>query len=85
MVPCDLPRDGCRWRSTGLYCGSMRKGKTKERDRELITRLQAKAPEVLSAKVDFDALVTKVISADPSVVTIGAERRKRRITKRAAR
>ena len=63
----------------------MRKGTTKERDRELIARLQAEAPEVLSAKVDFDALVTKVIAADPSLIAVGVKCRKRRITKRAAR
>jgi hypothetical protein len=63
----------------------MRKGTNKERDAELIKRLQEEAPEVLSAKVGFDALVTKVISADPYFVGAGFKQRKRRITKRAAR
>jgi hypothetical protein len=35
------------------YCGSTRKGTNKERDAELIKRLQEEAPEVLSAKVNF--------------------------------
>jgi hypothetical protein len=44
----------------------MRKGTGRERDRELIARLQKEAPEVLSAKVDFDALVENILSADPA-------------------
>jgi len=43
----------------------MRKGTNKERDAELMKRLQAEAPEVLSAKVDFDALVANIIVAEP--------------------
>jgi len=62
----------------------MRKGTTKERDRELITRLQDEAPEVLSAKVDFDALVENVLSADSDRIAVGPER-KRAVTKSKAK
>jgi hypothetical protein len=37
-------------------------------DEEVIARLEKNAPEVLSAKVDFDALMGKVLAAG-SVVT----------------
>jgi hypothetical protein len=40
----------------------MRKGTNKERDAELIKRLQDEAPEVLTARVDFDAIVDNVLS-----------------------
>ena len=53
-------------RASGLYCGSMRKGTNKERDAELIKRLQAEAPEVLKARVDFDAIIDTVLTADGS-------------------
>jgi hypothetical protein len=33
----------------------MRKGTNKQRDKELIARLQEEAPEVLEARVNFDS------------------------------
>jgi hypothetical protein len=60
----------------GLYCGSMRKGTDKERDAELIKRFQAEAPEVLDAKVDFDALVGNILSADVTRTSIGNQRKR---------
>jgi len=38
----------------------MRKGTNKERDGELLKRLQEEAPEVLNARVDFDSLIDKL-------------------------
>jgi len=54
----------------------MRKGTTKERDRELIERLQEAAPEVLSAKVDFDALVENILSIDGNRIAFGSEHKR---------
>jgi hypothetical protein len=42
----------------------MRKGTNKERDAELIKRLQDEAPEVLQARVDFDFLIDKLFVSD---------------------
>jgi hypothetical protein len=42
----------------------MRKGTDKERDAELIKRLQEEAPEVLKARVDFDSLIDKLVVSD---------------------
>ena len=44
----------------GLYFGSMPKLKT---DEQLLMHLEERAPEVLAAKVNFDALVGKVLAA----------------------
>jgi hypothetical protein len=46
-------------RSAGLYCELM----AKHTDEELLKRLEEKAPEVLRAKVNFDALAGKVLVA----------------------
>ena len=45
----------------------MRKGTDKERDRELIMRLQDEAPEVLKARIDFDSLITEVVEHPQSI------------------
>ncbi len=42
----------------------MRKGTNKERDAELVNRLQDEAPEVLKASVDFDSLIDKLFLSD---------------------
>ena len=42
----------------------MRKGTDKERDAELIKRLQDEAPEVLKARVDFDGVIDKLVVSD---------------------
>jgi hypothetical protein len=62
----------------------MRKGTNKERDRELIARLQEEAPEVLSATVGFDALVENVLSDDSDCISDVPVRRKRRVLKTAS-
>ena len=54
----------------------MRKGTNKERDAELIKRLQEEAPEVLSAKVGFDALVENILSVDSDRIAFGSERKR---------
>jgi hypothetical protein len=41
----------------------MRKGTNKERDAELIKRLQEEAPDVLKASVDFDSLIDKLFDS----------------------
>lgn len=42
----------------GLYCGSMPKLKT---DEQLLKHLEERAPEVLAARVNFDALVGRFL------------------------
>jgi hypothetical protein len=53
----------------------MRKGTNKERDAELIKRLQEAAPEILDAKVDFDALVGNILSVNGSCSRLGPQRK----------
>ncbi len=43
-------------------------------DEQLLKRLRKEAPEVLEAKVDFNAAITKVLRADPSHVDRRMER-----------
>ena len=54
---------------------SMPKLKT---DAELLKHLEERAPEVLAAKVNFDALVGKVIAAGPVDTGRAPKRRKRK-------
>jgi len=44
----------------------MPKRTDKERDAELIKRLQTEAPEALKARVEFDQLLEKIVKVDPS-------------------
>ncbi len=41
----------------------MRKGTNKERDAELIKRLQDEAPDVLNSRVNFDSLIDKLFDS----------------------
>ena len=63
-------------RSAGLYCGSMAKRTKHLTDEEIIARLEKDAPEVLSAKVNFDALMGKVLAAGPVDTGRASKRRK---------
>ena len=57
----------------------MAKSKT---DAQMIARLKREAPEALEREVDFDALVTRVVTVISDVVSPAQHRkRKRRITK----
>jgi hypothetical protein len=49
----------------------MRKGTNKEPDAELLKRLQEEVPEVLDAKMDFDALVGNFLSVDGTCSSVG--------------
>ena len=45
----------------GLYCELMRKRTEQEQDAEVLKRLERHAPEVLEARIDFDALVSRIL------------------------
>ncbi len=63
----------------------MRKGTNKERDAELIKRLQDEAPEVLRAKVGFDAVVENILSVDSDRNALGPRRKRAVTTSKAKR
>ena len=49
---------------------------------QVVAHLKRHAPHILEGEVDFDALVTKVISADPGRIGLShPKRRKRTVTK----
>lgn len=50
----------------------------KKTDAQVVANLKRHAPHILEAEVDFDALVTKVISADPGRIGLTSKRRKKR-------
>ena len=60
----------------------------KKTDAQVVAHLKRHAPHILEGEVDFDALVTKVISADPDNLGFTSKRRKlreRRIKKSSGR
>ena len=48
----------------------------KKTDAQVVAHLKRHAPHILEGEIDFDALVTKVISADPGCVGLITKRRK---------
>jgi hypothetical protein len=50
----------------------------KKTDAQVVAHLKRHAPHILEAEIDFDALVTKVISADPDSLGFTSKRRQKR-------
>ena len=50
----------------------------KKTDAQVVAHLKRHAPHILEGEIDFDALVTKIISADPDSVGLTSKRRKQR-------
>lgn len=60
----------------------------KKTDAQVVAHLKRHAPHLLEAEIDFDALVTQVISVDPDSIGLTSKRRaerKRRIKRDAAK
>ena len=53
----------------------------KKTDAQVVAHLKRHAPHILESEIDFDALVTKVISADPDRLGFTSKRRKERRNK----
>jgi hypothetical protein len=51
-------------------------------DEKIVEHLEREAPELLEGELDFDALVTKVVTSDPNSILASAKQRK---TKRETR